>query len=242
MLRVTPGNRLRLAVMARKRDNYTARSLLELAGFFLFFFVFFVIFFAQPADKQQWGSDQRHRTTGAGPARSGTTSFSNERQRRNMATVTRVTSEGLLELSATAGCHRRVPESGGGAGGTQQARTRGRCHCRVRWALVVGFFFSLFFCSSSRGGGGVRRRVPVPHLLQNVNPGHNKWNICKAPGVISANCILISAVMGRRSAPSRREDGDKWPCGWQWMDRNGSRAAVSQRAGPRRSDGRKEHK
>lgn len=44
MLRVTPGNRLRLAVMAGKRDNYTARSLLKLAGFacvvvlFLFFF------------------------------------------------------------------------------------------------------------------------------------------------------------------------------------------------------------
>lgn len=33
MLRVTPGNRLRLAVMAQKRDNYTARSLLELAVF-----------------------------------------------------------------------------------------------------------------------------------------------------------------------------------------------------------------
>lgn len=70
-------------------------------------------------------------------------------------------------------------------------------------------FFVLFFFSS--------RRVPVTHLLQNVNPGHNKWNICKAAGVISANCILISAIMGRRSVPSRRKmetsghvDGSGW--------------------------------
>lgn len=81
--------------------------------------------------------------------------------------------------------------------------------------VTVGFdgcldvFYVLFFHSSS-SGRCVHGRVPVTHLLPNVNLGHNKWNICKAPGVISANCILILAIMGSRSALSRRADGDKW--------------------------------
>lgn len=121
-----------------------------------------------------------------------------------MATVTRVTSGGLLELSATAGCHRRVPESGGGAGGRNRL-ARGA-------SAIAGFdgrWLWSFFYAAVGGGGRVRRRVSVTHLLQNVNPGHNKWNICKAPGVISANCILISAVMGRMET-SGRVDGSKW--------------------------------
>lgn len=59
--------------------------------------------------------------------------------------------------------------------------------------LVV---FSVLFFHHSSSGRYVHGRVPVTHLLQNVNLGHNKWNICKAPGVISANCILILAIMG----------------------------------------------
>lgn len=119
-----------------------------------------------------------------------------------------------------------------GSGGQRQ--TSGGAAARKtgfgEWPLSAeGFFFwvpCVFFCAvcySSSSWRCVHVRVPVTHLLRNVNPGHNKWNICKAPGVISANCILILAIMGRRSAPSRRADGDKWRCGWKWTDRNGSR-------------------
>lgn len=67
MLRVTLGNCLRLAVMARKRNNYTARSLLELAGFPCVFLFVCLFVFAQPADKQQQDSDPQHCITGLLP-------------------------------------------------------------------------------------------------------------------------------------------------------------------------------
>lgn len=108
--------------------------------------------------------------------------------------------------------------------GAQQACMSGPCHRRVWW--VPSFFRGYFFHRSS-SVMCVHEHAHITHLLQNVNLGHNKWNICKAPGVISANCILILAIMGRRCAPSRRADGDKWWCEWKWMDRNGSRPAAS---------------
>lgn len=74
MLRVTPGNRLRLAVVAQKRDNYTARSLLKLA---VFFCVCFFLGWRFPLSHQTNSSKaQTHVTASLAPVQSRKTSSS----------------------------------------------------------------------------------------------------------------------------------------------------------------------
>lgn len=73
-----------------------------------------------------------------------------------MATVTRVTSGGLLELSATAGCRSRV-EGRGGATGSHE----GPAPLQGLMGAGCGVFFLLFFCSS-RGRGACAGACPSP--------------------------------------------------------------------------------